>query len=130
MTLVEAVMASLVLMLGTSAAAQVWGHGLRTSREVALREERLHALDALLLASEGIARDLAASQGPLGECQAATAQLLPLLRALPGAEEATLSQPPSPPGTVHLRWEAGDLRRERLFSASALGLCQEDDHGT
>ena len=59
----------------------------------------------------------------------AVAQLVPLLRTLPSAQEASLSQPPSPPGTLHLRWEADGLQRERLLSVTALRLCQEDNHG-
>jgi hypothetical protein len=55
---------------------------------------------------------------------------VPLLQTLPSAREASLSQPPSPPGTLHLRWEADGLRRERLLSVTALRLCQEDNHGT
>lgn len=125
MTLMEAVMASLVLMIGTSAAAQLWSHSLRSTQDLARREERLHRLDALLLASEGMARELAASQGPARDCPTVMAELLPLLRVLPPAREATLSQPPSPAGTLHLRWEADGLRRERLLSGTALGLCRE-----
>ena len=130
MTLMEAVMASLVLMLGTSAAAQLWSHGLRSTHALAQREERLHRLDALLLASEGMARELAASQEPEDDCPTAMAQLLPLLQGMPPAREATLSQPSSPPGTLHLRWEADGLRRERLLSGTALGLCREGNHAT
>lgn len=130
MTLLDVVLASLVLLLGTSAASQLWIQGLRSSRELAQREERLQKLEALLLASEGMARDQAARLGPASDCQAAVDQLLPRLRALPPAREATLSQPPSPPGTVHLRWEAEGLRRERLFSPTALGLCRGGHHGT
>jgi hypothetical protein len=129
MTLVEAVMASLVLMLGTSAAAQLWSHGLRSSLDLAQREDRFQQLEALLLASEGMARKLAAQQGPASACHVAVAQLLPQLRALPTARAATLTQPSSPPGTVHLRWEADGLRRERLFSTTALGLCREGNDG-
>jgi len=130
MTLVEAVMASLVLMVSTASSAWLSSQGLRSSWHLAQREERLHRLDDLLLASEGMARDLAASQGAASDCQAAVAQLVPLLQTLPSAREASLSQPPSPPGTLHLRWEADGLRRERLLSVTALRLCQEDNHGT
>ncbi|MFN9661190.1 MAG: hypothetical protein ACK6BC_12630 [Cyanobacteriota bacterium] len=128
MTLVEVVMASLVFMLGTATAAQLWSHGLRSSRDLAQREERLHRLDGLLLASEGMARDLAVRLGPASDCQVASAQLVPRLRALPSARQATLSQPPSPPDTLHLRWETAGLRRERLLSTTALRLCREGDH--
>ncbi|MEB3317692.1 MAG: hypothetical protein VKO39_06075 [Cyanobacteriota bacterium] len=128
MTVLEAVMASLVLMLGTSTSAWMWNHGLRTSLELAQREERLQRLDALLLASEGMARRLATQLQPASDCDVAIAQLLPQLRALPAARSARLTQPSSPAGTVHLRWEADGLRRERLFSASALRLCVESQH--
>jgi hypothetical protein len=130
MTLLEVMMASLVLMLGTSAAAQLWSHGLRSTHALAQREERLHRLDALLMASEGMARELAASQEPATDCPTVMAQLLPLLQGLPPARQATLSQPPSPPGTLHLRWEADGLRRERLLSGTALGLCREETDET
>lgn len=129
MTLVETVMASLVLMIGASAAAELWSQGLRITKDLTQREERLQHLDALLLASEGVARDLAASQAPLGNCQLAAGQFLSRVRALPTSAEASLSEHPSAPGTVHLRWEVGGLRRERLLSVSALQLCQEEDHG-
>lgn len=129
MTLIEAVAASLVLMVSTSAAAQLWSQALRATVELAKREQQLHRLDALLLASEGQARELAGRQGVAAHCQGAATGLLPLLLALPAAEGAILSVPPSPPGTVHLRWDAGGLRRERLLSASALGLCREVSHG-
>lgn len=128
MTLLEAVMASLVLMIGTSAAAQLWSHGLRSSLELVRREQRLQRLEGLLLSSEGMARDQARRLGPAGDCPTAVAQLLPRLRALPPAREATLTRIPSPSGTLHLRWEAEGLRRERVFSTSALRLCQEEDH--
>ncbi len=128
MTLVETVMASLVLMIGAAAAAQLWSQGFGITRDVAQREERLQRLEALLLASEGVARDLAASQAPLGNCQLAAGQFLSRLQALPASAEVSLSQHPSPPGTVHFRWELDGLRRERLLSVSALDLCQEEDH--
>jgi hypothetical protein len=130
MTLLETVMASLVLMLGTSAAAQMWCHGLRTSVNAGQREERLDRLEALLLASEGMVRHVADRGEPEGDCQVAIAQLLPRLRALDPERTATLSQPPSPAGTLHLRWDADGLRRERLFSTTALRLCQEANHGS
>ncbi|MFN9622542.1 MAG: hypothetical protein ACK587_06885 [Cyanobacteriota bacterium] len=129
MTLLEAVMASLVLMIGTSAAAQLWSQGLRTSLELARREQRLQQLETLLLSSEGLARDGAVHLGTANDCSAAEARLLSRLRALPSAAEATLTRPASSPGTLHLRWEADGVRRERIFSHSALGLCQEGSDG-
>ena len=130
MTLLEAIMASLLLMLASSAAGQVWSEGLRVSGRVAQREERAQTLDALLLASEGSVRDLAATQGPASDCQDAIAQLPPLLSSLPNPRQATLSLPASPAGTVHVRWELAGMRRERLWSVTALRLCQETGHGT
>jgi len=128
MTLLDAVMASLVLMLGTSAAVQLWTHGLRTSVSLGQREERLDRLEALLLASEGVARELADRREPAEDCQAAIAQLVPQLVALDPAGTASLTHPPSPPGTLHIRWEADGLRRERLFSATVLRLCHGARH--
>jgi hypothetical protein len=125
MTLMEAVMASLVLMLATTASGQLWSQGLRISGLATQREERLHTLEALLLASEGTARDWAAGHGPSADCQVAVNQLTPLLRALPNAQRATLYLSPTPLGTVHVRWELDGLRRERLLSATALRLCGE-----
>ncbi|MFN9645745.1 MAG: hypothetical protein ACK6BG_11665 [Cyanobacteriota bacterium] len=129
MTLVEAVMASLVLMIGTSAAAQLWSHGLRSSLELARREQTLQRLDGLLLNGEGLARELAVRHGPSSDCPSALARLLSGIQALPTARTATLTLPPSPPGTLHLRWETDGVRRERLLSPSALGLCREADDG-
>lgn len=128
MNLMEVLVAATVLALGGSAAAQLWGQALLASRAVGLREERLHALDGLLLASEGAARAWAASPGSEGPCPEAEA-LEPLLRELPAAAGASLSLPPSPAGLLHVRWEVGGLRRERLLSASALGLCREGGDG-
>lgn len=130
MSLLEAVAASAVLVVSSSAAAQLWSQALRSSGEVARREEQLHRLDALLLASEGKAQELAGQQGVAAQCQGATGSLLPLLRALPAAQGAILTVPPSPAGTLHLRWEVGGMRRERLLSASALGLCRQGGHGS
>lgn len=137
MTLAETVAASLVLMVGSSAAAQVWSQTLRSSSELAHREAQLLALDALLLASEGQARALAdRQQGPAIDCPTAIGELVPLLRALPQTlakgegPGATLTLPPSAPGLLHVRWESAGVRRERLFSASVLGLCREASHGT
>jgi hypothetical protein len=130
MSLVEAVAASLLLLLGSSAAAQLWSQGLRASWEQRQRESQLHSLDALVLASEGKARALAASQGPAAECQAAVAQLVPMLRALPSELEqgrepqASLSLPESGAGLLHVRWAIGALQRQRLLSVTALGLCR------
>ena len=135
MTLAETVAASLVLMIGSSAAAQVWSQTLRASSELARQEAQLHTLDALLLASEGQARVLAKSQGPATDCPAAIGQLVPLLRALPSVlaqskgQGASLTLPPSAPGMVHVRWESAGVKRERLLSASVLGLCREVAHG-
>jgi hypothetical protein len=136
MSLTEVVAAALVLLVGSSSAARLWGQGLRASVDLAQREARLRQLDTLLLASEGEARELAAQLGPASDCQVAAGQLLPLLRALPtelaraGEAPATLTLPPSEPRLLHLRWEAGGLRRERLLSPAALGLCREGSHGT
>jgi hypothetical protein len=129
MSLLDALMASLVLMLGTSAAGQLWCHGLLVSQDLAKREESLQRLDALMLASETLARELAAGQGSDGSCQNVIAEFLPRLQALAPTREVFVAQPESPPGTLHLRWEADGLRRERLFSATALGQCREADHG-
>jgi hypothetical protein len=135
MTLAETVTASLVLMIGSSAAAQVWSQTLRASSVLARQEAQLHALDALLLASEGQARALAKSKGPATDCPAALGQLEPLLRALPSflaqskGQGATLTLPPSAPGMLHVRWESAGVKRERLLSASVLGLCREVAHG-
>ncbi|MEB3324134.1 MAG: hypothetical protein VKM17_02205 [Cyanobacteriota bacterium] len=137
MTLAETVTASLVLMIGSSAAAQVWSQTLRASSELARQEAQLQALDALLLASEGQARALAKSQGPATDCPAAIGQLVPLLRALPSVlaqskgpgQGATLTLPPSAPGMLHVRWESAGVKRERMLSASVLGLCREAAHG-
>lgn len=128
MTLVEALLASLVFLIGTTAAAQLWSQGLQTSQDLAQREERLHKLERLLLASEGTARTWAAHQGPASDCQGALDQLEPLLHALNPGGNTTFSQPPSPPGTLHLRWEEDGLRKERLFSPTALELCREGSH--
>lgn len=130
MNLIDVVMASLVLMVGASAAAQLWSQALRSTWDQALREERLQALDALLLASEGQARELVASKGTREDCALAKAELATLLRTLPTDPGTALILPASPPGMVYLRWENGPLRRERLLSATALGLCREVDHGT
>lgn len=133
MTMAEAVVACLVLMVGCSSAAQLWSQGLRSSWDLARREAHLEQLDSLVLASEGAARDLANSQGPASDCQVATAQLVPLLQALPGAmtpdQPTTLTLPPSGTGVLHLRWEVDGLQRERLLSPSALGLCREGTNG-
>jgi type II secretory pathway component PulJ len=129
MTLLEAVMASLLLMLGSSAAARLWSHGLQTTATLGQREERLDRLEALLLASEGLARDLAVKMDQQGDCQVAITRLRQGLQALAPEGMATLSHPPSPPGTVHLRWESDGLRRERVFSPSVWGLCRGGDHG-
>jgi hypothetical protein len=129
MSLLESVLASLVLMIGTSAAAQMWSQGLRSSLELARREEGLQRLEGLLLSSEGLAREQADRTGAGSDCPTAVAQLQSGLRALPPAREATLTLPPTPPGTLHLRWDSQGLRRERVFSLSAWRLCREADHG-
>lgn len=131
MSVTEVLLAAALMALGGSAAAQLWGQALLASHAVALRQERLHTLDGLLLASEAAARAWAAGADPVEAaepCPGADA-LEPRLRALPAAAGATLSLPPSPAGLVHVRWELGGLRRERLLSASALGLCREGGGG-
>ncbi|MFN6338271.1 MAG: hypothetical protein ACK41W_06025 [Cyanobacteriota bacterium] len=129
MNLMEVVMAALVLMLGTSAAARLWGEALRASGDLAQREERLHNLEALLLASEGKARAWATNLTTTGACPEVAERLESQLRELPATPGAILTLPPSPSGVLHVRWEAGGLRRERLLSVSALGLCREGGHG-
>jgi hypothetical protein len=130
MTLLEAMMASLVLMLGTSAGAQLWSHGLRINASVGQREDRLERLEALMLASEGVARDLAEDLPPETDCQSARDQLLPLWRGLDADQRAVLALPPSPAGTLHLRWDLDGSRRERVFSTTVLLRCQEVSHET
>ena len=131
MSLAEAVAASLVLMVGASASAQMWSQALRGSWELAQREAQLQRVDALVLASEGKARELASSANPSTPCADATGQLVAHLRALPSGDgqPATLTVPSSHPGVLHLRWESGGVIRERLLSPSALGLCREASHG-
>ena len=134
MTLAEAVAASLVWMVGCGSAAQLWSQGLRASWELSRREAHMERLESLLVASEGAARFLAASQGPAVDCQVAVGQLVPMLQALPTAvapgQPANLALPTSAPGLLHLRWETGGFKRERLLSLSALGLCQEAGGGS
>ena len=130
MNLAETVDASVVLMLGCSSAGQLWSQGFRSGAELAQREAHMDRLESLLVASEGRARQLAKTQQPPAtDCQAAAGQLVSHLEALPLAQAsnppATLSLPPSGPGLLHLRWEAGGVQRERLLSLSAVGLCQE-----
>jgi hypothetical protein len=129
MTLVEALLASLLFLMGSSAVAQLWSQGLRTSHDLAQRQDRLHRLERLLLASEGMARDWAARLGPASDCQSALEQLVPLLRSLNQGGNATFSLPPSPAGTLHLRWEEDGFQKERLLSPTALELCREGGHG-
>lgn len=130
MNLAETVCASVVLMLGCSSAGQLWSQGFRSGAELAQREAHMDRLESLLVASEGRARQLAnTQQPPATDCHAAAGQLVPELQALPLAQAsnppATLSLPPSGPGLLHLRWEAGGVQRERLLSLSAVGLCRE-----
>ena len=133
MSLAEAVVASLVLMLGCSSAAQLWCQGLRANWDLAQREGQLVRLDSLMAESEGRARTLANSQGPAANCLVAANQLVPMLQTMPAAvapgQPANLSLPPVAPGLLHIRWEVGGFQRERLLSLSALGLCQEGGYG-
>lgn len=141
MNLAETVGASLVLVVGCSASAQLWSQGIRASAELAQREAQMERLESLLVASEGTARQLASEEAaqkkanpnrPVPTCQALTAQLMPRLQALPLAQgsqpPATLSLPPGGADLLHLRWEAGGVQRERLLSLSAVGLCREGGH--
>jgi hypothetical protein len=132
MSLAEAVAASLVLMVGSSAAAQLWSQALRSSWHLARQEEHHQRLEALVLASEHNARHLASSLGPTEDCAEAANQLVLLLKPMASGEAGghgiTFTTPASRPSTVHARWETGGQRRERLLSVSALGLCQEVSH--
>lgn len=133
MSLAEVVTASLILMLGFSSSAQLLSKGGQSSEELkqwgALQEQ----LDTLMVSSEGRARQLARTQGPTTDCQTAAANLEPELQALvaslaPGGQ-VNLSFSSAGAGLVHVRWhvpwQGSTLKRERLLSASALGLCQE-----
>jgi hypothetical protein len=133
MSLAEVVTASLILTLGFSSTAQLLSKGgqshVELKRWAALQEQ----LDTLMVSSEGKARQLASTQVPTTNCQAAAANLEPELQALvaslaPGGQ-VNLSFSSAGAGLVHVRWEvpwqATTLKRERLLSASALGLCQE-----
>ena len=136
MSLVEVVSASLILMLGCSSAAQLMSRGGQSSVELKRWGVLQERLDTLMVASEGKARQLASTQGPATDCQVAAALLEPELQALPASlapgEPVSLVFSSAGAGLVHVRWEVPwqntTLKRERLLSASALGLCQEGGH--
>ncbi|MGA1304880.1 MAG: hypothetical protein ACO3ZD_12635 [Cyanobium sp.] len=133
MSLVEVVSASVILMLGCSSAAQLMSRGGQSSVELKQWGVLQAQLDTLMVASEGKARQLASTQVPATDCQVAAALLEPELQALPAAlapgAQVSLSFSSAGAGLMHVRWEVPwqntTLKRERLLSASALGLCQE-----
>jgi len=129
MNLAEVVSASLILMLGCSSSAQLLSKGGQSSVELKQLGALQERLDTLMVASEGTARHMGLAQN----CQLAAAQLEPQLQALPATlapgQQVSLSFSSSSEvdGLMHVRWEVPwqntTLKRERLLSASALGMC-------
>jgi hypothetical protein len=123
MNLVEAMVASAILVSSSSCSLQLWAGSTRWTRQAEVRQQQQAQLDVALLNSQG---QLAALAGtPMAaDCQAASSWVAAHLQAQPLAAGLARQVSAEPGALVRVQVSGADgAQRQRWFSPAAYGLC-------
>ncbi len=125
MNLIEVVVAAALFLGACSGAAQMGASSAQAMTKGRLQGQQLEQIEAQFLAAAALLRQVEPS--PDRTCDAA-AQLLQsqLAASLPPVEAGVVRQLSLVPGSIHLQLTLageGGLRRQRLYSPAAAGLC-------
>jgi hypothetical protein len=127
MNLIEVMLASAIFAGAAGGSLQLWAASAAASQQSVERERLLERMDLDLLQLQ--ARWRRDAQGWAGlSCEAATARLESLAATAPVPPQLQRRVEPAPEGTglvVSLASPLDGLRRQRLFTAAALGPCSQ-----
>ncbi len=125
MNLIEVVVAAALFLGACSGAAQMGASSAQAMTQGRLQGQQLEQIEAQFLAAAALLRQVEPS--PDRTCDAAAQQLQSQLAAsLPPVEAGVVRQLSLVPGSIHLQLTLageGGLRRQRLYSPAAAGLC-------
>jgi len=127
MNLIEVVVAAALFLGACSGAAQMGASSAQAMTKGRLQGQQLEQIEAQFLAAAALLRQVEPSSDLNLTCDAA-AQLLQsqLAASLPPVEAGVVRQLSLVPGSIHLQLTLageGGLRRQRLYSPAAAGLC-------
>ena len=123
MNLVEAMVASAMLVSSSSCSLQLWAGSTNWVRQAEVRQQQLAQLDAALLSSQS---QLAAMAGrPIAvDCTAASTLVAAHLQAQPARPGVDLQVRAEPGALVRVQVAGAEgVQRQRWFSPAAYGLC-------
>jgi hypothetical protein len=126
MNLVEAMVASAMLVTSSSCSLQLWAGSTSWVRQADLRRQQADELEVVLLSSQAQVSSLAGT--PLAvDCTAASGWLAAHLQGQPSRPgvERQVSAEPGALVRVQVSGAGGELR-QRWFSPAAYGLCGSD----
>jgi hypothetical protein len=123
MNLVEAMVASAMLVSSSSCSLQLWAGSTNWVRQAEVRQQQQAQLDAALLNSQGQLAALAGS--PMAaDCDAASSWIAAHLQAQPVAGGLARQVRAEPGALVRVQVSGADgVQRQRWFSPAAYGLC-------
>ena len=125
MNLIEVVVAAALFLGACSGAAQMGASSAQAMTQGRLQGQQQEQIEAQFLAAAALLRQVEPSSDLT--CDAAAQQLHSQLAAsLPPVEAGVVRQLSLVPGSIHLQLTLageGGLRRKRLFSPAAAGLC-------
>ena len=127
MNLIEVVVAAALFLGACSGAAQMGASSAQAMTKGRQQGQQLEQIEAQFLAAAALLRQVEPSSDRNLTCDAA-AQLLQsqLAASLPPVEAGVVRQLSLVPGSIHLQLTLageGGLRRQRLYSPAAAGLC-------
>jgi hypothetical protein len=125
MSLVEALVASAMLVSSSSCSLQLWAGSTSWARQAEGRQQQQAQLDAALLSSQS--QLVALAGAPLAaDCQAASRWIAAHLQAQPAGFGVELQVRAEPGGLVRVQVAGAEgVQRQRWFSPAAYGLCGE-----
>jgi len=123
MNLVEALVASAMLVSSSSCSLQLWAGSTSWARQAEVRQQQLAQLDAALLSSQS--QLVALAGAPIAaDCIAASTWLAAHLQAQPAPPEVDLQVRAEPGALVRVQVAGAEgVQRQRWFSPAAYGLC-------
>jgi len=125
MNLVEALVASAMLVSSSSCSLQLWAGSTSWTRQAEGRQQQLAQLDAALLSSQS--QLVALAGAPIAaDCIAASTWLAAHLQAQPALPGVALQVRAEPGALVRVQVAGAEgVQRQRWFSPAAYGLCGE-----
>lgn len=126
MNLVEALVASVILVISSSCSLQLWAGSTSWARQAESRQRQASQLEAALLSSQAQLQALAGT--PLAaDCAVACSWLTAHLQAQPLAAGLSRQVSAEPGALVRVQISGAEgVQRQRWLSPAAYGLCGGD----